>query len=274
MFEEKSAPQLGTPADTKSVLAPAPLLDEATINRIRRKGDEAAIRAEANAEARVAKKEKADALKNQLRLEQLRTIPVKDRTEEERREYEKLYSRQRRKKDRGECTDVASQVTSREQFWSLNRTVADQRKIGVWKQRRERVMDILAWMDRVENGEETPELCGEDYVNLAEGLEGLIADVKEHGVTYLGYTRRNQDIPVDWSTGFTSGKAYWQDSTVLQMLCDESQPMMTWTKYGLLTALPDNRVIAFLTTHCGWDWQSAAQLCGIRVNHPNEVSYR
>ena len=166
------------PLDERGAGEVGPLLDEATVARLRAKETETNAKAEAAAEARTEKYRAAKSVKVDLRLEELRAIPKNNRTPDEQREFARLEARRHRanaKKGQG-----LSNVATAEEFWSANRLTADQRKIKAWKEQEERVLDKIFWMNE---GWSCPPQDA-DFVSLEEGLAALEHFVAEHGLVH------------------------------------------------------------------------------------------
>jgi hypothetical protein len=126
----------------------------------------------------------------------------------------------------------------------------------------ERVHDLLDWM----------ELCGHeneglDFVSVEETTADVVESVKQDGTTRLGYITKN-DIPADWPS-----LQYWRDAELLENLENENKQTAQFARYGLLAALPDWRVVQFLTEKGDWTWQHAAALVGYH-DHRDQVKYR
>lgn len=235
------------------------------------------LKARQVAEERAAKREDKDALKTWLRYEELRAIPVAERKAEEKRAFERL--RRAMTKLEEERQGSVAQGMTQGKFWESNLASANTKLIPVWRERQETVLDTMAWMDRVENGTETREHCGENYVSLEEGIEDLLRDVAEHGTSRLGYQFASEDIPPDWSNGYFSGRAFYKTPDVYRALCAENEPTKIYVSYGILIALPDWRVYEFLRKLSGddtssklrqfyWSPRKAAEIIGMRL-HPN-----
>lgn len=237
------------------------------------------LNARATAEKRAQKKEDREALKDWLRLQELQAIPVKIRSKDEHNEFQRLYRKQKRREENGKPTiedRVADRVTTKEQFWELNRLSESSQRISAWKERQEVVLDTLAWLDRLNAGTETPELCGENYVSLEEGLADVLADIEEHGVAHLGrvYTADWPDvIPADWPDGIFTGRAFYKDAEVYRWLCEENEPTRVYVTTGLITALPDWLVVEFLIKHCRWSAADANRAVGRKIDLKGKVSY-
>lgn len=213
------------------------------------------LKAREVAEERAQKAEDKDALDTWLRFETLRAIPIKERTQDERNEFDRL--RRRMQKLEEERKGVVNQGMTEEEFWKLNRASASTTDISKWLARQEKfVLPTMDWMARVEAGTETPELCGENYVSLEEGVQDILDDTEEYGTTRLGNRFADEDIPADWSDGYFTGRAFYKDAQVFHALCAENEATKIYVSYGILTALPDWRVFEFLRRLSGSDTDS------------------
>jgi hypothetical protein len=233
------------------------------------------LNARAAAERREQKKEDRETLKDWLRLQELQAIPVKQRSKDEHNEFQRLYRKQKRLSEKGEQTiseRVEERVKTKEQFWELNK-ISLQNKIGAWRERQEVVLATLDWLDRLDEGRETPELCGENFRSLEEGLADILADIEEHGVAHLGRLYSNSDIPQDWPDGIFTCRAFFRDPEVFRWLCAENEPTRVYVTAGLITALPDFRVVEFLINHCRWSVRDANYAVGRKTDLKGKVSY-
>jgi len=107
--------------------------------------------------------------------------------------------------------------------------------------------DVLFSMRTVQN------VCELD----PELIEIVVELVKAHGTCHSGRITADQSISVSWSS-----RPYWQDPELLQKLCSESEATKTLCLYGYLAALPDFRVVSFLTEKAQWSFDRAAALVG------------
>lgn len=233
------------------------------------------LNARAAAERREQKREDREALKSWLRLKELESIPVKQRSRDEHNEYQRLRRQQKKLEDRGEQTiteRVEERVRTKEQFWALNR-VSVSAKLPAWNERQEIVLDTLAWFDRLYAGTETPENCGENYLSAAEGLRDVLEDIEEHGVTHLGHVYDNPEIPIDWIDGFFTGRAFFRDAEVFRMLQQENKPTRVYVTTGIITALPDWIVVDYLVRHYGWLVKEANEAVGRKYDVKGNVFY-
>lgn len=235
------------------------------------------------AEERAQKSEDKDALSTWLRFETLRAIPIKDRTQDERNEFDRLRRAMGKLEEKRKGS--VSQGMTREKFWETNLANVSVRQVNEWRARQETVLDTLAWMDRVENGTETVENCGSNFVDLEEGVEDLLRDVKDFGCARLGYQFADEDIPGDWFDGFFTGLAFYKTPEVYRALCAENEATKIYVSYGILTALPDWRVYEFLRGLSGsdtstklrpfyWSPRAAAEIVGKKFNqNTNRMVY-
>jgi hypothetical protein len=106
-------------------------------------------------------------------------------------------------------------------------------------------------------------------VSLKEGVAELVEFGKKHGLAHLGYVVKNNNIPPDWFE-----QPFWRDAALLEILENENKQTAKYVRYGLLAAVPDWRVVQFLTEKAGWSWQQAADLVGYRVDYMDYVRYQ
>jgi hypothetical protein len=129
----------------------------------------------------------------------------------------------------------------------------------------QRCHDLLYVMDyAIENSVSLKDL---NYIFERDFVADLVEFVKAHGVTHLGRITKNS-IPADWPS-----TQYWRDPALMLKLADENKQTEQFVKFGLLAALPDWRLVEFLT-RAGWEWQKVAQLVGYHIDHHNHVSHR
>jgi hypothetical protein len=165
--------------------------------------------------------------------------------------------KKRESRDRLKAKKIANTAKGLHDFWESNRKAMNQTALSNLMVQHEAVLDQLYWMDYGENvPPEDP-----DFVSLQEGIDDLLRFVKEHGVVHLGFISKN-DLPADWMC-----RPFWQDSELMARLKDENPQTETYVMYGLFAALPDWRVIEFLTKKTGaaWSWQKAADFVGYRI---------
>lgn len=211
----------------------------------------------------MTKKEDRKALKDFLDYDALLAVPLAERTQEQRNQLQRLY-RRKRKREAEEKAAINERMT-RQEFWEHHRASISPSKEDGWYKRQEIVLDTTAWLDRLDAGTETPELCGENYVSVQEGLEDILRDIHEHGVLHSGNVYASPEIPIDWIDGVFSGRPFYRDPEIFRLLCQEGEPTKTFCTYGYVIALPDWMVVNYLTRHCGWSVRDANLLVGMGV---------
>jgi len=157
--------------------------------------------------------------------------------------------REKKRKQRvGEKQEKAASTSETEkEWWEGNRATLASEALAEMVELDGYVRDVLYSMQIVVGMPESdPEL-----------IQIVVSFVKERGVVHLGYIVKDADIPPDWS-----GKPYWQDSVLLARLEAEGEQTAQYVRFGLLVALPDWRVVNFLTDKAGWSWEKAADLAG------------
>jgi hypothetical protein len=232
----------------------SPLLDEATVARIRAKELEANARAEAATEVRTEKYRNAKSLKWELRLEELRAVPKSKRTLDEQREFARLAARQLRAKEKGSDVSTLFKIETAEEFWSANRLTADARKIKAWKEQEQIVLDQICWMNE---GWEcpTPDSC---FVSLSDGVDLLDDYIAKHGVIHddpISYKHQTlKEFLPNWGVWalkdthdpiWGTVEGFWKNREVFQALCQESEATNVYARYGIRTALPAFHVRMF-----------------------------
>lgn len=198
----------------------------------------------------------ARALRDSLRFNELRQKRGTDRSAEENREYARLYARNRRKAEREGVKPVQiskkalSKISSVEEFWNLNRSMADGKRIHAYLQIQERYLDELHWLNR---GWELPP-DDEDFVGLDEGVQCMNEFITERGMIHDDV----YDSPFlqDWlpAWGVWQDKMdyidpiwkrvqpFWLDQERFHALCSESEATKIYARYGIRTALPQYHV--------------------------------
>ena len=180
------------------------------------------------------RKETAAELSDEIRLEQLRQLG-KNRSQEEQREYMKLYKRARRRDERGEQSPLAK-VEDAESFWAANRATLTKKNLDELLAQQELVLDQEWWM---EHGFEC-DPSDEDYVGLDEGMRDLDAFIKQRGLIH------DEQISCThwWLQDFrgilfeTKGyDAFFKRLDLFNLLCQESPATETYARYGIRTAL-------------------------------------
>jgi hypothetical protein len=201
-------------------------------------------------------------LQESLRLGQLSGL--KDRTEAETREYQRLSVRKSRYKRQARLAVAPSAANTEQDWWEEGRVLLTPQEREAMIRQHEACLDRLHWMA---HGHEVPP-DDPDYVSPEDGLDLLLDSVRENGVTHLGYITKDEDIPSNWGT-----QRYWRDPDLLQKLYDENWQTTQYVRYGWLAALPDWKVVEFLTKKASWEWRQAADLVGykLKVRKQREV---
>jgi hypothetical protein len=169
--------------------------------------------------------------------------------------------KKRKQRDGERKEKAASRTVTEREWWDGNRSTLSFKELTAMQAQDQRVNDLLDSM----------ELAGEDpdFLNVEEITADLLAFVKEHGATHLGYVSKN-DLPPGWPS-----RQYWRDADLMDKLTAENSQTEQYVRYGLLAALPDWRVVQFLTEKAGWTWQqAAAELVGYYLDRLNFVRHR
>jgi hypothetical protein len=172
--------------------------------------------------------------------------------------------RERKRKQREDArkTKVASKTETEREWWAGNRATLEPEKLTELQAQDAYIRDVLFSMET---------LATEDD----ELVEIVVSLVNDFGVAHLGYiTHADKEIlPSDWPS-----QNYWQSPELLAALLVEGHNTETYIRYGLLVALPDWRVVQFLTKKAGWSWQKAADLVGyyvsLKINGHPTVNYQ
>jgi hypothetical protein len=159
---------------------------------------------------------------------------------------------------RGKKNPASRTVTERA-WWEGNRSTLKPLELEAMQEQDAYIRDLLFSMEAVADAQQSNPV-------LIEIVEDL---VKENGTTHLGYVSKNA-LPPDWPS-----RQYWRDAELMERLSGENKQTEQYVRYGLLTALPDWRVVEFLTEKAKWSWQQAADLVGyFHTDHLNFVQYR
>ncbi len=209
--------------------------------------------------------ESARALRDSLRFNELRQKRGIDRTDEENREYARLYSRNRRKAIREEGSakgqqalkiskQVLAQVKTAAEFHALNRKMVSGQQIAEWKRQSELVQDQLYWMRTWHEQDPNDELFvgfDEGYQNLLEFVReqgGFVKDAYKYGSSYLN------DFRPFWAIWLPESRTekpwgtiapYFKDSERLLALCDENEPTRVAALYGFSISIPEYHFLAW-----------------------------
>src|SRR5258708_1694025 len=101
------------------------------------------------------------------------------------KEKDKLRKREERARDKqqAEVHDAMWKAETLQDFWAESLKTADPAKLAAWRERQERVLDTLHFLDENLNG--TYDVSPNDaecYVSIEEGDEDLKKDIAEHGI--------------------------------------------------------------------------------------------
>jgi len=271
--QEDKIPAPSEAAGSAEVPAPQPpvkekpkgILTDEQVQKL--KGEELAKIAARN--EKKSQQEKAAAMQEAVRFEQLRAIPAKLRSKEEARELNRLNQKQRRAAEKGEAVGLTNQVETREQYWDINRSTLSKPKMEILQERESRVEDILNWMKYGHEIDPSDEL----YVPLKEGIADIIADIKEFGVLRTMGMFYDQSISPFWDSEDGVHIPFYKDTVLLKKLLEESTPQNIYCKYGFCTAIPDSDLRDFLVYRCKWSFDDFMRLVGMKQNMEGRISY-
>src|SRR5262249_24565293 len=152
-------------------------------------------------------------------------------------------AKKRRQREGEKQEKAASTAETEKEWWYGNRSALAPETLEAMHEQDAYLRDVSLSMETVKDVQQLdPEL-----------IQIVVELVKERGVVHLGHIVKDADIPPDWSE-----KSYWQDPTLLAKLEAEGEPTARYVRFGLLTALPDWRVVEFLQK-AAWDWKRAAE---------------
>lgn len=205
-------------------------MSEERFNALAPRIKEKVLAARAAAERREAKIENREALRDWLRHEELRSIPIKDRTQEEKNETQRL--RRRLDKYKEESKVAINERVTLDEFWKLNRASVTS-KIPAWREQEERVLDQIFWMNK---GWACSPL-DPNFVSLQEGLEDLDEFVAEFGlIPDIPSACQDPDLR-DFQPPWALLENIHKDPERLNALCRESPAAEIYVRYGIRTAL-------------------------------------
>lgn len=194
------------------------------------------------------KKEAALNLAESQRLEHLRKLGKKQRSESEEKEFSRLYQKTRRLEQRAQLRGEKSphdKFSDAEEFWEANRLLLKRNELDELLEAQEQVLDIEFWMQRGFDCDPSDQ----DYVSLEEGMATITEHVAMCGVIHddpvefrqhpvlqdespLLWTPRDAKDPIHgWTT------AFYKNAEVFNALCQESPATETYARYGIRTAL-------------------------------------
>jgi hypothetical protein len=196
------------------------------------------LKAQAAAEARLHRKEDREVVNEWLRLAELQAIPIKERSQDEKNEFQRLYRRSKKRDEQGE-PEIDERVPTAEAFWKLNRLSVGH-KLAAWREIEEQVLDKIHWMNK---GWATP---AEDpnFVGLDEGIADLRKFAEEHG--FIHDDSFDSIFLKDYLPQCGVWDQFWRDAVRFSELLAESEPTAIYAKYGIMTALPQYQVRVFL----------------------------
>lgn len=202
---------------------------------------------------RSERKEHAGLLADEIRLQQLRSIPKAQRSEEEQKEFQRLYQRSKRRDQRGEESPFAK-IEDAEEFWAAQRETLSKVELNKLVAAQELVRDQEFWM---KHGFEL-DPSDLDYVNFQEGLADLQQFVAERGIihdcheSYDSALLRHFDgfsfalwNPRDYKDRVFGNVPAFFKLPEFDELCHENPQTATYAKYGIKTALLWSQVAEF-----------------------------
>jgi hypothetical protein len=163
--------------------------------------------------------------------------------EKKRRQWRESKQKQRR----AERQEKVAKATESEREWfERNRASLPPAELASLEKLDAEVRELLVSMKSLQGSDE-------------ELVKIVVDHVKENGTAHLGYiTRASREIiPADWPS-----VEYWKNPELLAALEAESDSTATFIRFGLLTALIDWNVQAFLIDKAGWTQNRTAELLG------------
>lgn len=162
--------------------------------------------------------------------------------EQRKRKRDRAKKRKQRVVEREE--KAASVSETEREWWNGNRATLDPEKLAVMTEQDAYIHEILTSLEMVQSLDD-------------ELVEIVVELVKENGTAHLGSIVKDVEIPADWEE-----QQYWQNLDLVKKLEAESEATATYVRFGLFIALPDWRIVEFLTRKAGWKWDDAAKLVG------------
>lgn len=201
------------------------------------------------------KKEAALNLADSSRLEQLRQLG-KSRSEEEQREFSRLYQKSRRIEQRAQLRGEKSphdKFADASEFWGANRLLLPKKKLDEYLAQREQVLDIEYWMENGFNCDPSDP----DFVSLEEGL-GVITEhtfmfgtIYDDPIDYKQHPVLQDTGPLLWALRDTKDpihgwcQAFFKSAERFNVLCSESPVTEIYARYGIKTALSAYNIRTF-----------------------------
>lgn len=200
------------------------------------------------------KKEAATLFAESARLETLRRIPKVQRTEEEQKEFSRLYQKSRRRDQRGE-ESLYDMIETAQEFWDANTLTLTKKQLNELLEAQESVLDIERWMENGFNCEPSDP----DFVSLKEGLSTItehivmFGSIHDHPTAYHSALLRTHApyfatwCPKDLNDPIHGRvPAFFKQKEVFQVLCtEESKATEIYARYGIKTALSSWEVLLF-----------------------------
>lgn len=200
------------------------------------------------------KKEAATLFTESARLEHLRKLG-KSRSEEEQREFSRLYQKSRRRDRRGEEFPYDAFKTAQE-FWEANRLTLTKKQLEELLGAQERVLDQEWWM---QHGFEVDLNDENEFVGLEEGLQDLDAFIAAHGLIHDHPIAYHSELFRTHTPNFAAwcprdlndpihGRvpAFFKQKEVFDALCtEENKATESCARYGIKTALSAWEVLLF-----------------------------
>jgi hypothetical protein len=195
---------------------------------------------------------------------------IREMTPEEFRAYKRASMERSRKRKRAEqeaekAIEATRQVADVHEFWAANRAMLSETELAEKCAQHERVLDQMHWLkhgDKVDPNDP-------DFVSLSEGVEDLVAFVRENPSPHLGYITKSEDIPPDWSS-----RKFWKNASLMSLLCGEGEATTAYVKYGFLIGVSDALVHRFLTDRAGWSFEKVSDLLGWHEDSNSHVKYK
>lgn len=183
------------------------------------------------------KKEAALNLADSARLEHLRQLGKSGRSEEEEREFSRLYQKSRRLVQRALLRGAKSpydKFETAQEFWDANRLTLKKKELDKLLEAQERVLDIEFWMMRGFKCDPSDP----DYVSLDEGLEVITEHVASYGLIHddpVGYKQHHVLRDVNLAARDISG--FFNEPEVFAELLKENDATEVYVRFGIRTAL-------------------------------------
>lgn len=125
--------------------------------------------------------------------------------------------------------EAMNAASTPDEFWAISIATFPEEKIAAWKQRQERVLDIIYWIEEMVKGtyDASPD-NEEEYVSPEDGNADLNADLAQHGQCDCH--------------GILMLGEFWKNSSRMAVRYVDDRPDSVFAKTGIVTGIPSHWV--------------------------------